>query len=230
MYILAIDTATNAGGVALGRNNELVALWMSKSPLRYSESLISWVDFVLQQERLQLSDIGCFAVTVGPGSFTGLRIGLAAVKAFSQVLGRPVFGVSTLHALAHRFRHSGQHIVPLIDARRQQVYAAVYRADETGCSLVGEEAVARPDQWLDTLPRDRQYVFVGDGAVLYKSTISALLPGHRLLESDNSVLRELVDLAQLWSAAGNQGQGFNLKGNYLRPPDAKLPHPRGDHE
>ncbi len=226
MYILAIDTATNAGGVALGRNNELVALWMSKSPLRYSESLVSWVDFVLGQEGLQLSDIGCFAVTTGPGSFTGLRIGLAAVKAFSQVLVRPVFGVSTLHALAYRFRHNAEYVVPLIDARRQQVYAAVYRTGPSACTLVGEEAVARPDQWLGTLPAEREYLFVGDGAVLYKSTVSALMPGSRLIESDNSVLRELIELAQQWSAAGQVGQGLQLKGNYLRPPDAKLPKPR----
>lgn len=227
MYILAIDTATNAGGVALGRNNELIALWMSKSPLRYSESLISWVEFLLGQQSLKLSDIGCFAVTVGPGSFTGLRIGLAAVKAFSQVLDRPVFGVSTLLALAYRFRHSAEYIVPLIDARRQQVYAAVYRAQEGACSLVAEEAVARPDQWLGSLQPEREYLFVGDGAVLYKSTISALVPRYRMIESDNSVLRELIELAQQWSAAGQMEHGVNLRGNYLRPPDAKLPGPRG---
>jgi tRNA threonylcarbamoyladenosine biosynthesis protein TsaB len=221
MYILAVDTASNAGGVALSRNSELVGAHFAKIPLKYSEKLVGWTEFLLAQHELGLADIGCFAVACGPGSFTGLRIGIAAVKAFAHVLNRPVVALSTLEALAYRFRHVGATVAPVMDARRQQVYGAVYQVSDRVPFGTHPESVGRPEEWLRTLP-EGDLLFVGDGATLYGSTIRNLHPGSRILESDNFILPELCQLAYLTSRQGGGVSASEIRANYLRPADVQL--------
>ena len=224
MYILAIDTATNSGGAALGRNGEVIGLAMLKTPLRYSEGILGYVDFLLRQHELDISQIGCFAVATGPGSFTGLRVGLATVKAFCQQLEKPVAGISTLEALAFRFRYLGGRIAPLIDARRQQIYAAVYQVDHSTLSIQQPEAVATPSDWLKQL-EPGTYQFVGDGVAHCCSTITALHPSARLLDTDNCILSELCQLAYRRLIEGTTLCGEQIQANYLRPSDATLKCP-----
>ena len=221
MFILALDTASNAGGVALSRNSEVIGLHMAKTPLKYSERLIGWVEFLLKQHEITMEQVDCFAVAAGPGSFTGLRIGVAAAKAFGQSLGRPVIAVSSLEALAFRFRHASPLVAPIVDARRQQVYAAVYETSAKEPRLRVSEDVGRPEEWLRKLPDDA-YCFVGDGAVLYRSTILNVLPSSRVIESDNCVLSELCQLAYLRLAQGKETGAVAVKANYIRPPDVQL--------
>ncbi len=221
MFILALDTASNAGGVALSRNSEVIGLHMAKTPLRYSERLIDWVDFLLKQHEMTMGQVDCFAVAAGPGSFTGLRIGVAAAKAFGQAVGHPVIAVSSLEALAFRFRHISPLVAPFVDARRQQIYAAVYETRAKEPHLRVPEDVGRPEDWLRKLAED-SYCFVGDGAVLYKSTILNLLPGSRVIESDNCVLAELCQLAYLRHTQGKETGAEAVKANYIRPPDVQL--------
>ena len=221
MYILAVDTASNAGGIALSRNAEVIGLQMAKIPLQYSEKLIGWIDFMLGQHNLCLSDMNCFAVASGPGSFTGLRIGIAAVKAFAQVTSRPVVGMSSLEALAYRFREVSDVVAPVIDARRQQIYGGVYRITSNGPEPLRPETVGRVEDWLRTASVPGG-VFVGDGAILYRSAISSALPGSRILETDNCVLRELCQLAYIRIRQGLETSAQELKANYLRPPDVKM--------
>jgi len=221
MFILALDTASNAGGVALSRNSEVIGLHMAKTPLRYSERLIDWVEFLLKQHEIGIGDIDCFAVAAGPGSFTGLRIGVAAAKAFGQAAGRPVIAVSSLEALAFRFRQVAPLVAPIVDARRQQIYAAVYETGAREPSIVVPEDVGRPEEWVRRLADDA-YAFVGDGAVLYRSTIVNLLPRSRVLDSDNCVLVELCQLAYLRHSQGRETGAEAVKANYIRPPDVQL--------
>jgi len=223
MFILALDTASNAGGVALSRNSEVIGLHMAKTPLRYSERLLDWVDFLLKQHEITMAQVDCFAVAAGPGSFTGLRIGIAAAKAFGQAAGRPVIAVSSLEALAFRFRQISPVVAPFVDARRQQIYAAVYEVSGQEPQLRIPEDVGRPEEWLRKLP-DEAYSFVGDGAILYRSTILNLLPRSRVIESDNCVLAELCQLAYLRHAQGKETGAEAVKANYIRPPDVQL-HP-----
>ena len=222
MHILAIDTATNSGGVSLGRNGEVIGVAMLKTPLRYSEAILHYVDFLLRQHALKLSQIDCFAVATGPGSFTGLRIGLATAKAFSKGLQTPVAGISTLEALAYRFRHLGGLVAPLIDARRQQVYAAVYRAQDMALSLQQPEAVAAPADWLKRL-QPAPYWFVGDGVAHCRTALAALHPGAHLLDTDNSILYELCQLAYRRVIEGTTISGDQIQANYLRPSDVRRP-------
>jgi len=221
MYFLALDTATNSGGVALGRNAEVVGLSMFKAPLEYSERILSQVDFVLESFDLQIEDIGCFVVASGPGSFTGLRIGLATVKAFCQSLGKPGIAISTLEALAYRFRQVSGRVAPMVDARRQQVFGAVYDVAEGSVRQLDEEVVLPPADWLKRLPAE-PCLLVGDAAQMYASTASALRPSDRVLRSDNSILTELCQLGYYRFIRGESSAPGDLKANYVRPSDARL--------
>lgn len=223
MYFLAVDTATNSGGVALSRNSEVLGVVMMKTPMKYSDRLIANVDFLLGQLDIDIGRIDCFATAHGPGSFTGLRIGLATIKGFAQSLGKPVVGLSTLECLAWRFRHAGPVIAPMIDARRQQVYTALYETGKDGPAIVGPEKVGIPSEVLKNI--DRPCIFAGDGAEMYFQTIRALLPDHRIIRSDNAILAELCELAYRRFIRGDVLSAETLQANYIRPSDAEQGRP-----
>ncbi len=221
MLLLALDTATNSGGVALARNSEVIGLAMVKTPLRYSDHLMEYIDFLLDHLECRIGDIDCFAVAVGPGSFTGLRIGIAAAKALAQGLDRPAVGISTLEALAWRFRHLSGRVAPMVDARRQQIFGAVYAVDGDRPRLLEPESVAPPAAWLSRLPAE-PCLYVGDGAQMYASTLAGCRPEGRLLRTDNCILNELCDLAFGRVLRGEAGDATQLTANYVRPSDAEL--------
>ncbi len=221
MYFLAIDTATNSGGVALSRNSEVVGLAMCKTPMRYSDRLIGYVDFLLSQLAVEAREIDCFVVAAGPGSFTGLRIGIATVKGFCMAYGKPAVAVTTLEALAWRFRWIANRIAPMIDARRQQIYGALYEKCERGLSIVQEVRVGPPAEWLGQLPSE-ECVYVGDAAQMYSQTVAALQPRGKVLATDNCILNELCELGYLSFKRGESQSGADLKANYIRPSDAEV--------
>ena len=219
-YILAIDTATNSGGTALSRNGEVIASLMVKAPLQYAEKILSLVDFMLDQYKRKFEEMDCFAVANGPGSFTGVRIGIATVKGFCQGLNKPVVGISTLEALAYRFRWAHSRVAPMIDARRHQIYGAMFRFNGSQMELEQKEQVSSPAQWLQGIS-GQECVFVGDGAQLYKETIVATHPEARVLETDNRVLESLCQIAYQRFQETKTQSAQELKANYIRPSDAK---------
>ena len=220
IHIMAIDTATNSGGAALSRNGEVLASLMVKAPLQYGEKILYLVDFLLDQHKLKLEEMDCFAVANGPGSFTGLRIGIATVKGFCQGLNKPVVGISTLEALACRFRWAHSRVAPMIDARRDQIYGAVFRFHESHFELEEKEQVSSPAQWLQEIS-GQECLFVGDGAQLYKETIVAAHPEARVLETDNRVLETLCQIAYQRFQETKTQSAQELKANYIRPSDAR---------
>lgn len=220
MYFLAIDTATNSGGVALSRNSEVLGVVMMKTPMKYSDRVISNIDFLLDQLGVGIDKVDCFVTAHGPGSFTGLRIGLATVKGLAQPLDKPVIGLSTLECLAYRFRHADSVISPLVDARRQQVYSGLYEINDTQVEYLRQETVGTPPDWLKTITEP--CTFVGDGAEMYYQTIKAILPEHRVIRSDNVILTELCELAYRRFIKGEVLPAADLKANYIRPSDAEI--------
>ena len=220
IHILAIDTATNTGGAALSRNGEVIASLMVKAPLQYAEKILYLVDFLLDQHKLKLKEMDCFAVANGPGSFTGLRIGIATVKGFCQGLNKPVVGISTLEALAYRFCWAHSRVAPMLDARRDQIYGAIFKFNGSQIELEQKEQVSSPAQWVKEIP-GQECLFVGDGAQLYKETIVAAHPEARVLETDNRVLETLCQLAYQRFKEAKTQSAQELKANYIRPSDAK---------
>ena len=136
-----------------------------------AEQLFRSVEFLMRSTGLTLADIDLFVAGRGPGSFTGLRVGLAAMEGFAAAHGRRGIGISTLEALAWKTGIENELIAPLIDARRGEIYAGLYRRE--GNALVEEQlpAVIKPELWLAMLPEGKINV-CGDGAVRYRSFVN----------------------------------------------------------
>src|SRR6266545_5333241 len=127
--ILAIETATPAGSVAVARGEAVLSSQVGDPSVSHSTNLIEMIESALNDAGAKLSNVNLFAATVGPGSFTGLRIGLATVKAFASVTDRQIVGVSTLAAIGHATRVEGQ-IVSLLPAGRGEVFAQMFSVNE----------------------------------------------------------------------------------------------------
>lgn len=126
MNILAMDTSTIVSSVAIASEEKLLAELTIETKMTHSETLVPHIAQALDMAGLERSDLDAVAVTIGPGSFTGLRIGLATAKGISYSLGLPIVGVPTLEALAYKCPVPGVHIIPLIDAQKGNAYAAHY--------------------------------------------------------------------------------------------------------
>ena len=136
MLILGIETSTSQVGVAIGGHEGVLAQSHSNRGKRHAETLIPAIDFVRRQARVDLSEISCVAVDVGPGLFTGMRVGLASGKAIAQALRIPMIGISSLDLLAFPCRHTDRVVVPVIDARKGEVFYAMYRQVPGGLQQV----------------------------------------------------------------------------------------------
>ncbi|NLF80577.1 MAG: tRNA (adenosine(37)-N6)-threonylcarbamoyltransferase complex dimerization subunit type 1 TsaB [Clostridia bacterium] len=187
MKLLAIDTSGRALSAAIFAEGEVLASGGVDSGRNHSLELLPLVDDLLRHNHLTFADFDAFAATVGPGSFTGLRIGLATVKAWGQACGKPLVGVSTLDAIAATAAggaEAADYIAPICDARRNEVYTALYRGGER---LSPDRAVG-PDTLARELARLNQPV---------------LLAGDALLTYEPLLRRELKDNFRL-PAQGNQ--------------------------
>lgn len=164
MKVLAIDTSTMMGSVALLEDDRIVAEGLLNVEVTHSERLISSVDDILKMASVDISDVDLFAVAIGPGSFTGLRIGLAAVKGFAFSLQKPIVGVSTLKALAYNAFASELPVVSLLNARRGEFYVGAYSFKKNGAKEILKESVMPPDRLVSYLKSlKKKMVLVGDG-------------------------------------------------------------------
>ena len=146
MKILAVETAGAATGVAVLEGARVLAQASGEPGRAHGAGLLPAVQRALEEAGIGLAAIDAFAVSIGPGSFTGLRIGLATVKAFALGTAKPVAAVPTLAAMAWPAREPGVLLVPRLDAQRGELYAAVYRGQGDGLVRVVEESVWRPDE------------------------------------------------------------------------------------
>jgi tRNA threonylcarbamoyladenosine biosynthesis protein TsaB len=161
--ILAIETATRAGSVAAARGGTLLALREGNASISHSTNLIEMIDAVLSEAGAQLSEVDVFAVAVGPGSFTGLRIGLATVKAFAEVNQRLVVGVSTLAAVANASALQGA-VVSLLPAGRGEVFAQLFSVTGNGVMAKDEPAHLSPAETIARYGNISGVQFAGEGA------------------------------------------------------------------
>jgi tRNA threonylcarbamoyladenosine biosynthesis protein TsaB len=164
MIVLGVDTAGKTASVAVMQDEELLFETFCNNGFTHSETLLPMVDTALKACGLSVPQIELYAVTAGPGSFTGLRIGLAAVKGLAFAQNTPCAGVSTLEALAYGYIGQGT-VIPVLDARREQVYRAAFALSPRG-RLLPDEAVPA-DSLADFLSTCKKPAFfVGDGAAL----------------------------------------------------------------
>jgi tRNA threonylcarbamoyladenosine biosynthesis protein TsaB len=166
MKILAIDTTTPDGSIAVLDDERLLAEIGVASATTHSSRLLGSVQHLLAALRLDIRDIDAFAVSPGPGSFTGLRIGLSTVKALAFASGKPVAPVSSLAALAWKLRDDGPGLVaPVIDAKKGEIYAGLFEIGSRRPAEVVPQGAYAPDSFISLLPR-RKVRFIGGGLTL----------------------------------------------------------------
>ncbi|MFZ4585683.1 MAG: tRNA (adenosine(37)-N6)-threonylcarbamoyltransferase complex dimerization subunit type 1 TsaB [Acidimicrobiia bacterium] len=173
MYLLAIDTATPTVSVAVARDGRVEAFMRLHSDRRHAEQLTPAIERCLAETGIAAGNLGAVAVGVGPGLFTGLRVGVTAAKTIAFARQIPVVGVSSLALVAWPLRFGSRTIVAVIDARRHEVFAAMYQPVPGGVQRTVEPAVIRPDELLaELVARDEDVVLAGDGARVYQSVLA----------------------------------------------------------
>jgi tRNA threonylcarbamoyladenosine biosynthesis protein TsaB len=220
LRVLAIDTTTALGSVALVEDDVVLAESRFRALDRHSARLIPAVEGVLALAGLRPAEIEGFAVATGPGPFTGIRVGVSTTQGLALASGRPAVGVSTLDVLAARIRGEGPHLVPVIDAGRGQVYACLH--DAAG-RRVRDPSVETPGAMGEWLPEDP--VLVGDGAALYAAEIARLRPGSRFPRRSLFLAASLGRLAVARFAEGEGGPPERLRVLYLRGADIRKAAP-----
>ena len=217
MIVLALDTTSRSGSLALASSNEVVEARAVEAPEGFGQILYQEIRELLQRHGVKLAEVDCYAGATGPGSFTGIRIGLTAVKALADVHEKQVVGVSNLRAIASCT--SGRYRAPVMDARRGEVYAAVY--DEQLRPVV-PEVVTR---WLDFLRLldQREVTFAATNASLFEAGGAAPLAAHLKRRVVSEPLAGAVAyLAVKELRAGKAIPASALDANYIRRSDAEL--------
>ena len=165
MKILSVDTSAVCASVAITEDEKVISLCSTNAGLTHSRTLLPMIDSALKNSETELSSVDYFACCVGPGSFTGIRIGIAAVKGLADGLSKKCIAVSTLEGLAYNLL--GQDVIacPVMDARCAQVYTALFEIDGENVKRLTEDEAIKIDELADKLKAfDKKIVFVGDGA------------------------------------------------------------------
>lgn len=172
MLILAVDTTTPSGSVALLEDETLLGEVHVESAATHSARLLRSIDFLVGAHGRSVRDVDAYAVAAGPGSFTGIRIGLGAVQALALASGRPVAPVSTLLALATKLASDGTGLVaPLLDAKKGEIYAALFEAGREGLAELIPQGAYAPDAFFARLPARRVIAFAGGGLAATKARL-----------------------------------------------------------
>lgn len=223
MIILAVDTTTFSGSVALLDKSKLLAEVNIDSFSTYSERLLPSIHFLLETNKLDMKKIDAFAVAVGPGSFTGIRIGLSTIKSLSYASGKSVAPVSTLKALAFKLRHpQGRLICPILDAKKGEVYAALFESQKAELKEVIPQGAYSPDYFFSLLPSHRVISFIGNGTQSYKSKIFQYLKDKARFSSRSSFIAYEVGLLGYELLKYNKGVSFKeLEPLYFRKSQAE---------
>jgi tRNA threonylcarbamoyladenosine biosynthesis protein TsaB len=220
VLVLGLDTATQAGGAALAEDGKLIGEAMLSAEATHSRRLLKVIEFLLQGAQRTKHDLGGIAVTIGPGYFTGLRIGLASAQGLALGLDLPVAAVSTLRLLASSQNRTGITVWAVIDARRGLVYAAPFRMGEAGLERLAEDAAMSPQRLAAEIKGPA--LLVGDGARVYAEELAG--PQRELAPEWASVPRPGL-LALIGFDRIAKGEGLKpaeVRPRYCRPSDAEI--------
>ncbi len=224
VLVLGIETATPQVGVAIGGHEGVLASFHSARDRRHAETLAPAIEFLCKQARVELSEIGVVAVDIGPGLFTGLRVGLATAKAVAHACRVPMIGISSLDLAAFPARFSDRLVVSTVDARRGEIFYATYRRTAGGIQRIGDPHVDQPTDVADQLmAQGEECLVVGDGAQRY----SEIFEGIRGVEVGQEGFRfpnagSLVELAHPRALREEFVVPGEIEPLYLRAPDARI--------
>lgn len=217
MTILALDTTSEFGSLAVRTNGEIVAQRELHSPEGFAHLIFQAIENLLSDVGLSLDQVDCFAAASGPGSFTGVRVGLSAVKGLAEALGKPALGVSNLRAMSS-FGNSNHRAV-ILDARRGEVFAAIYNAR---LEIVVPEAVIKLSAWLDTLAFPRCEFIWMSGAPFRSALEGTRFAEMPVTEVPRNLAAAVAYCAAMDGQSGNWLDPAVLDANYVRRSDAEL--------
>ena len=226
MKYLTIDTTTKVTAVALAEDGHLVGEGFLHTPKVHSECLIPMLDQLLTAATWTLQDLDMIGVTRGPGSFTGIRIGIATAQGLAQVLKLPLIAVVSLDALAWAGIGRTEDIVPILDARKNEWYTARYHwspGEEKVECLTSPQAMST-DQWLEQLKQlDHSICFVGDAVSKSKGRIEAVLGERAVILPDYvSLPRGAYAARAVWQRWQETGLGDRVEPYYIRFSEAEV--------
>ncbi|MGZ4678174.1 MAG: tRNA (adenosine(37)-N6)-threonylcarbamoyltransferase complex dimerization subunit type 1 TsaB [Acidimicrobiia bacterium] len=224
MLTLAIDTATAHVGVAFGRDGQVVGQVQLDGGRRHAEELAPAIDFLRTETGIELDTLAFVAVGIGPGLFTGLRVGVTTARTLAQVLDIPVVGLPSPDLVAYPWHATDRRIVTLVDARRREVFAASYWPVPGGLQRDGDYVVTTPQAVADELrARGEPVLVVGDGAVAYADLLGAV-EHVELLGSAAAApsVAALVELASARFAREQFARPETIEPLYLRQSDAEI--------
>jgi len=232
VLILAVDTSSRTGSVAVLNDEVVMGVVSTSSDENFSSRIFRQIEFLLRELCIRLEQFDLFAVATGPGSFTGLRVGLTAAKGWAEVYGKPIAAVGTLEAIAVQSHHRTRHVAAILDARRGHVYGALYQRPPvppgTGLVRDGDEYVMKPAEFLQQI-----FAQAADSEVTIATStpqvISAALEElgekkkHFIVEQVSIILAPVVgQLGFRYAQRGELTDSLTLTANYIRPSDAEL--------
>ena len=223
MRVLGIDSSTPGCSVALLNNDTIVAERIADPKPSYSKYLLQMVDQVLTEGKSRLDDVDGFAVTIGPGSFTGLRIGVSLLKGFVLATGKPFVGVNSLEALASTLHSPKYPICTALDARKSEVYAAVFESQKDGLHPLLKESALSPEDLCQKIKTPT--LFIGNGVERYGDVFKESLGALFMEPETQPKFSTAAGAALLASRQLDHQNHFDLnqlKINYIRKSEAEL--------
>ena len=221
MKILAIDSTAIVASVALCEDKKLIALYTVNNGNTHSETLLPMVESILKEAKLTPTDIDLFAVSNGPGSFTGVRIGCATIKGLAFSRNVPCVGVSTLEALAYNLKGADGIICPVMNARRNQVYNALFRFEGDKLVRLCPDRAIAVSELAEELSNEEKIYLSGDGVDITAPAISSEKLGftHPVMAHQNAYSIAMLALDAYKS--GEYCSDTELAPTYLRPSQAE---------
>lgn len=226
MIILSIDSSTPVAGIAVADGERLLGEVMLNTKNTHSEKLMPLIKQLLGELKMTMQDVDVVAAMQGPGSFTGLRIGMATAKGLVQGAGKKLIAVPTLDCLAYNLVHYPGVICPVMNAQKKQVYTALYRSDENGMTRLSDYQAIPAEQLTQELAQLGEDIwFVGDGAAVFADVFERdlgkcchLADGHQILPRAGT----LAMLAAKRAQAGQFDDLFQTELIYIRKSEAEV--------
>ncbi len=224
MYILALESTGQHASVALTDEKGNIEEIINPGRLNHLETMVPMIDELMQKCKLQLSDMTAIAASMGPGSFTGIRIGVTTARTLAQALDIETIGVPTLDAFCYNMKDFSGVICPVFDARRNQVYAGAFRWNKGDVETISKPGAYMLDEFLESLSLNHmQHMFFGDGLGVYGERIleaepdAVFAPEPVRLQRASSVAAMALDI---YNREGTQPYG-NLLPLYMRKAEAE---------
>ena len=224
MKVLGIDTSTSCGSVGLIDDESILSEYLLNIPVTHSERLLGTIELILKEARFALGDLDGWVISLGPGSFTGLRIGVSTVKGLALATKKPVAGVSTLDVLAYQISSTPYLICPILDAKRGEVYTAFYRYGERN-DLKRQSAyrAIKPEDLMKDI--QERTIFIGDGVKTYRDYLKKSLESLAIFSPDSISFPHGSGVAKLGLELLRKGEFLDLANFtplYVRPSEAEM--------